>query len=38
MADMRVVVDCHTAHVHLDEVRFEGLEFFGLAGEGVVDF
>ena len=35
---MRVVINRHTADIHFYEVRFEGLKFLCLAGEGVVDF
>ena len=34
---VRVVVDRHAAHVELDDARFEGMEFFGLVGESVVN-
>src|SRR5687768_3015607 len=37
MAHMRIVVDRDAADIHLDELRFEGLELFGLAGERVVN-
>ncbi len=34
--DMRVVIDRDAADVHLDQARFEGLEFFFFAGDCVV--
>ncbi len=35
--DVRVGIDGRTAHVHLDHVRFERLEFFFFMGKGVID-
>ena len=37
MADVALVVDGHTAGVHLDRRRMKGNKFFFAFGEGIVD-